>query len=418
MLYIKDRMEQEIDKIFKYLYTKVVTIKKGTRIYHGTLSTLPNNYTSRKANWFATDPEQSALHVIKKMGIKYVPDIGDSIYEFYDLFENVSVDNIYPKLYVYEATKDIYLFNLGSSNDIKEFALMIGFKSFEKKTDFGEHNKFIAEYLCNLLEDNKHIVGWYRMQDQKEIVICNTQQFLSHVNTIYMRNDIFAFDWKQVQKYMKEYKKYEKIKEYYTNVIKTLILETETELIKFKNKNINDLFEENVDEYIEIPYDNDALHEVWTNIFRSHIKHKKPNINVYLMILEEYFGGSLFEYLRQPYQNILENLSKIKSKIDEAMSFILTAENKYTFFDKIIDEPISKGIKYIFDYIRPITNKIYFCRIVKKQNKYYCKERISNDEDVLCSFWTSNDEDLLKQIAKAFNYPYDKIKNTNPCTIH
>lgn len=412
-------MKSQRKKIEKYLFEKSIKISKGTKLYHGTMYTLPNNYPSNKANWFATDPEQSALHVMKKMSIPY--DIyGESTDYVDNMFEKTTINtvtNIYPKLYVYETLKDMYLFNLGDTGDMKEFANMIGYKTFEEKDDFSEHNKSIASYLCDLIETNKQIIGWYRMKDQREVVICyDTKEFLNHINTVNMRDDVLPFDWKIVQKYIQEYKKYELIRDKNTLEIQILQNKCKLEFDKFIGKTIDDLFEDSS----EVDYDDKELTVLW-KILSDHfepkftIRHKKQSIELdQLMVLfEDYFGNEIFEYLNADYQESLEKLANIISKINKLKNQIQKAEGKYTSQMEGSDDIVNKAIEYINKNIKPIVSKIYFCLLVKEGNNYNCKtiSSMQPTDVILCSYWTSNDVKLLRDIAKAFGYKYNKIKN-------
>ena len=403
-----------------FLLSKVIIVPKGSKLYHGTMHLFPTNYPTNKANWFAIDPEQSALHVIKKMG--FSSDIyGLSTNDIDFLFENKSVETvneIHPRMYVYETKKDIFLFNLGDSNEMEEFVLKIGFKTFSKDQDFSEHNKSIASHLCDLVGDNEHVIGWYRMKDQKEVVICHeTQKFLNHVDTINMNTSVLNFDWKQVQNYVKQYKKYENILNTNTTKIDNFILESIVEFSKFIGKKINDLFDDSIYESNIINYTNKDLEKLWVSInhhFSQKSKRHKPNdINKLISNLEVYFGDEMFEYLGERYQISLERLSKINNSIHKLKLEISDAKNEYTVTNEEDDEVINKAVPYILKHIQPIVNKIYFC-LLQKNNVCRNKQNIGSDvggSDVLCSYWTSDDKKLLLNVSKAFNYKYNHIKN-------
>ena len=406
----KSKVKRELAK---FLLKKVIRIPKGTKLYHGTMYSLPTKYPTNKANWFATDPEQSGLHVVKKMGFFQSDIFGLATNDVDILFENTTietVDRIYPRMYVYETKKDVYLFNLGGSDEMEEFALKIGIKIFNKDDDFTEHNKAIATHLCDLVDTNKSVVGWYRMSDQKEVVICHdTQLFLQHTDTVYMDTSILNFDWRIVQKYMKEFKKFEIISNNSVDKIKTLLIESMAEFAKFVGKNIDDLFDSSIHDSGFLNYTNNDLKKLWTRIDNSFSqksrRHATIDINYLIMDLENYFGNELFDYLESRYQNSLEKLSNINTTIRFIKSNKLEAEKRYATRNNE-DEPISKAVPYIIKHIQPITNKIYFCLLVKNNGSYICKNRktLLKSDVILRSYWTSDDKNLLRNVAKAFKY--------------
>lgn len=431
---------------------KIFVIPKDTILYHGTMHTLNDGYPTAKANWFTIDPEQAGLHVFRRMGIS--SDIyGYQIGDLDDLFEGYSLDdirNVYPKIYIYRVKKPIYLFNIGNTDDMKHFATLVQF-DFDEKGDFSESNKKLAEYLCQVVEVeiegiNEFVVGWYRMKDQKEIVICKPQDFLEKVDILtlteeyihdFEKNDI---SWKHVQKYMYDFKKYLELKKEFdqkTTIeeIKTLLDSNLSQFEKFNTQPESILEEDS--EILSNEEDYNSLDKFlqiirnklsrrfrfgaglrYNNKMKNYYQVIENHIDLYNAIENFAVSFELYSELLEPYQiaidKLAENNKTLASYFEEFenLNEKLEQEAEYST-DLMGDELVSKAVAYIVQKINPIVNKIHFCRLVKeKDDIYVCKspDQIQNNADINCSFWTSEDKSFLKDVATGFGYTYTDRK--------